>query len=583
MTNTLFALEKYEPNEKIDSLCDEFEQAIRSGESPSIDEFLERVDEADRGTLLYWLLSVQFGPEDRKSIGANEVDNLKSRFAALKEVIDDALGSKSADLEELPQIPGYTIIRLIRRGGQGAVFEATQERTGQQVAIKLVSSRELELIPDDYRAQAIDRLQQEIQTAAKMKHPNVVKIYDAGECESGFFFVMQLVEGGSLADRRSEISQVEAARLIRSIASAVESAHAQGVLHLDLKPHNVLYDDQSNQVLLTDFGLARLTREAAHAQAIVGTPAYMSPEQARGGEFDVRTDVFGLGATLYFLLTGRPPHEGKGLPYSASSDAEIRPRSKGTEINAHLDGICAKCMSADPQQRYQKCEELVKALDEFARAEDGHQMTHFTSRMIFTSPLFLIINLGVTIMLSLGWEKVPFLEPVVWIVMFSMYGIVYYVFSAPVSNDERDKVGVAMESLKAIWFSKMFAAMSVAASMRLVTGMLDTEGGPETLAILMSYPMFGALTGMVLATMAPRVWRKLYLAAGVWWIYSFVVMWTVAIETLWGPILYGLGSSISAFFFGLKLRQFSREIQAGKTPSLSEFAETIQIERDSSK
>jgi serine/threonine protein kinase len=457
-----------------------------------------------------------------------------------------------------------------------------QDRTGQLVAIKLVSTKALNGIPDHHRSQVVARLKKEIRIAASLKHMNVIKIYDAGECPDGFYFIMQLVEGGNLSERASALSQLEASKVMRAIADALQEAHTAGILHLDVKPQNILFDEVADQPLLADFGLARLSQDADVQHSIAGTLGYMAPEQAMMGvELDARTDVYGLGATLYYLLTGTTAYEHVTFPFTEGQRefwSPKPPRTLNRNINPKLAEICMRCLEFDPDTRYQNCQEFVKAIDQFAVAEDGHRIAKIGTRTILTSPLFLGINLFVFAEIKLGWAGNPWLELLIWITMFSMYVVVFFVFSSVGNLGKHTPEHRAMESLWAVWLAKMFAALAVAGSLRLLASGFSVSSSTARSveeAILMCYPMFSALTGFVLATMASRYWRKLYWGAALCWLASFVLMFTIALGYTIAPVLYGAGATVLAVVWGIKLKRLARE---QSRPKLSiELNETIEV------
>ena len=460
------------------------------------------------------------------------------------------------------------------------VFRALQDQTGQHVAIKLVSTQALNRIPPHHRTKVVARLKKEIRIAASLKHMNVVKIYDAGECSDGFYFIMQLVEGGNLYERASKLNQIEVIKIIRLIADALQEAHASNILHLDVKPQNILFDEAANQPLLADFGLARLSQEVDDKQVIAGTIGYMAPEQATGAELDPRADVYGLGATLYYLLTGKTAYEKLTLPVAdkqPESWSPEPPRTLNRNVNPQLQRICMRCLEFDPDARYQNCQEVVDAIDQFTVAEDGRRVAMIGQRTIITSPLFLLINLGVFFQLNFAGTV---LEPLIWITMFSMYGVVFFVFSLETKLDKHTPEHLAMESMWAVWLAKMFAAIAVAGSLRLLASgsSLPADAldfNPAEKAILMCYPMFSALTGFVLATIAARYWRKLYIGAALCWLYSFVLMSTIALNWSIAPVLYGVGATGLAMIWGIRLKRLARE-QNRTQPSVN-LIETIEF------
>jgi serine/threonine protein kinase len=228
----------------------------------------------------------------------------------------------------------YELLEEVARGGMGVVFRARQVSLHRTVAIKLIAAGRL-ASPEQVR-----RFRAEAETAAGLDHPHIVPIYEIGEHAGQHFFTMKLVEGGSLAQGISnlkfEISDQQAARLVAAIARAVHFAHQRGVLHRDLKPGNILLD-RDGQSHVTDFGLAKVLTEGAdltQTVAVLGTPHYMAPEQARGRTRELTTaaDIYGLGAILYELLTGRPPFTGADVVEVLRRVAEEEPVRPGQAV-----------------------------------------------------------------------------------------------------------------------------------------------------------------------------------------------------------------------------------------------------------
>jgi serine/threonine-protein kinase len=266
------------------------------------------------------------------------------------------------------RIGDYEVIDEIGRGGMGLVLRARQDSLGRTVALKLIR--------DGWFAseRARRRFEVEAEAAASLKHPNIVTIHEAGEAEGLSYFSMELVEGRGLDAVLAEEGTLEprrAARLMRSVAAAVDHAHRSGILHCDLKPANVLVD-RHDQPKVADFGLARrLTRAATESQSgVAGTPCYMAPEQVAGreGEVGPATDVYGLGAMLYELLTGRPPFQADHLGQLMLQvlDGQIAPvRTLVRGVPRDLEAICMRCLETDPRRRYETAAALAQDLRSF--------------------------------------------------------------------------------------------------------------------------------------------------------------------------------------------------------------------------
>jgi tetratricopeptide (TPR) repeat protein len=270
-----------------------------------------------------------------------------------------------------PPIDGFEVVREIGQGGMGRVYLARHAATGRLVAVKVLTAGPL-AAPDQRK-----RFDAEVQALSRLEHPNLIRMYDRGETRAGApYYVMEYAAGGTL-DRKTENQPQppgEAAAATAALARAVHHAHEGGVLHRDLKPTNVLLD-RGGALKVSDFGLAKLLDAAdlTATGAVVGTPAFMSPEQASGsGDTDRRTDVYGLGAVLYWLLTGRPPFEGEtaALTLERVRSGDLVPPGRLRDyLPRDLETVCLKCLSRDPGGRYATAQELADDLDRFLRGE----------------------------------------------------------------------------------------------------------------------------------------------------------------------------------------------------------------------
>lgn len=278
----------------------------------------------------------------------------------------------AAPLETFPQVPGYEILGELGRGGMGVVYRARQSRANRIVALKMILAGNLAT------SEEISRFHREAEAAAKLDHAGIVPIFEVGEGSGQHFFSMSLVDGPNLADRlaRGPLSPRDAAAMVEKIATAVEYAHGRGIIHRDLKPRNILLTSDG-QPKITDFGLAK-NLEADQAQtasgAILGTPGYMSPEQARGqaGLIDIRSDVYSLGAILYCVLTGRPPFQAQSLVETLRQVVECEPASPrllNPAVSRDLETICLRCLAKEPGERLQTAQELADELRRYLRGE----------------------------------------------------------------------------------------------------------------------------------------------------------------------------------------------------------------------
>jgi TolB-like protein/Flp pilus assembly protein TadD len=272
----------------------------------------------------------------------------------------------------LGELGDYELLEEVGRGGQGVVFRARQKSLNRTVALKVISLGQ-------WASKAhVKRFRREAEAAASLDHPCIVPIYEVGERDGQCYFSMKFVEGGQLDEvvRGAPMSIRQAAELIAKVARTVHYAHEHGILHRDIKPGNILLD-QKGEPHLTDFGLARLVETEStvtRTLEVLGTPSYMAPEQALGNNSAVSsaTDVYGLGAVLYQLLTGQPPFAG-GATYETIKlllDTEPKqPRLLNPKVDRDLSTICLKCVEKDPKRRYSSALTLAEDLERWLKHE----------------------------------------------------------------------------------------------------------------------------------------------------------------------------------------------------------------------
>ena len=262
----------------------------------------------------------------------------------------------------------YRIVRKLGSGGMADVYMAEDQQLGRRVALKVLHRRFAE---DE---QFVERFRREASSAAGLSHPNVVAIFDRGEWDGTYYISMELVEGRTLKEivREKGPAPPEAAvDLTLQILRAARYAHKHGVVHRDIKPHNVLID-QDGRVRVTDFGIARAgTSDITETGSVMGTAQYLSPEQAQGRSVDERADLYAIGIVLYELLTGQVPFDADSpvtVALKQVSEMPVPPAELVPAIPPAIDAVVLHALEKDPDRRWQNADEFIAAL-ETARAE----------------------------------------------------------------------------------------------------------------------------------------------------------------------------------------------------------------------
>jgi serine/threonine-protein kinase len=325
---------------RIDAVCDDYESALQRGENPRLEDYLNRVC-----------------PDDQPSLRV-QLERLEEHYREpAAQTLPQGMARATA-----PTIPGYEVLQKFV-GGMGVVFKVWNPRLERVEAVKMLTG------PATPRER--ERFRIEAEAAAALDHPNIVPIYGVGEAEGQPFLAMKWVAGPTLAEalpaRRGQVREM--VRLLAQVARAVHHAHQRGILHRDLKPGNILIDEH-DQPLVADFGLARrldAQGNVTRTGEVLGTPAYMAPEQARGERGQTTAvDVYGLGAILYEALTGRPPFVGEtafDVLLQAAQQPPPLPRSLAPGVDLDLEAICLKCLGPQPAARYGLAEALAEDLE----------------------------------------------------------------------------------------------------------------------------------------------------------------------------------------------------------------------------
>ncbi|MBI4771215.1 MAG: serine/threonine protein kinase, partial [Chloroflexi bacterium] len=258
----------------------------------------------------------------------------------------------------------YRILQQVGMGGMATVYKAYHPAMDRTVALKILP----ESLAADPTFQG--RFQQEVRLIASLEHPNILPVYDAGVEQGIHYLVMRYLEAGTLKERleRGPLPAAELARLAGQLASALQYAHERGIVHRDVKPSNVLAEGAAGNAFLTDFGVAKLVQGSSRftaTDALIGTPAYMSPEQAQGLPADARSDQYSLGVVVYEMLTGRVPFEAEtpvAVVLMHISEPLIPPRTFNPGISERLENTLLKALAKDPADRYRTVAEFDAAL-----------------------------------------------------------------------------------------------------------------------------------------------------------------------------------------------------------------------------
>jgi serine/threonine-protein kinase len=422
---------------QIDAVCDRFEAAWRAGQRPRAEEFVTDLAAGRAAELLAELIGLELYYRRKAGEAPAEAD-YRARFPAHTGAVAAAFCKQQRPRVPgaPPEIPGYELLEVLGQGGMGVVYKARQKSLNRVVALKLLPAAAcagMELAA---------RFRNEAEAAARLRHPNIVQVYDAGEHGGVPFYAMEYVAGPTLAQalRAGPLPPRQAAECLEQVARAIHYAHKQAVVHRDLKPANVLLasggrkppgDDEPGSLRpplacytpkITDFGLAKALDAAAEltlAGQIVGTPTYMAPEQVRGAkEVGPATDVYSLGAVLYAALTGRPPFRAETVYATLALVAEAEPpppRWLREGVPRDLETVCLKCMQKEPGRRYPTAEEVADDLRRWMegdpprarRAWVGERVARKAGRNRLATVLlvlWLVTLAGLGVALTLLWS-----------------------------------------------------------------------------------------------------------------------------------------------------------------------------------
>jgi WD40 repeat protein len=355
-------------DQKLQDVLVAYLEAAEKGQPPDPQELLQRHPEFAAELADFLANRAQL---DRLTAPLRAVAQAAAKEAAASRTLATGSADSPRPGEKVRYFGDYELLEEIARGGMGVVFKARQVSLSRLVALKMILAGQLASAAD------VQRFRAEAEAAAGLDHPHIVPIYEVGEHEGQHYFSMKLVEGPSLTSQVAELARQPrtAARLVSQVALAVHYAHQRGILHRDLKPANILLDG-SGLPHVTDFGLAKRVEggtDLTRSGAVVGTPSYMPPEQARGESvLTTAVDVYSLGAVLYELLTGKPPFRADTPVETLLQVMErepVRPRSLNPRLDRDLETICLKCLEKEPQRRYGSAEALAEDLRRFLAHE----------------------------------------------------------------------------------------------------------------------------------------------------------------------------------------------------------------------
>lgn len=460
----------------------------------------------------------------------------------------------------------YELRQELGRGGMGVVYRAQQTSLGREVAVKMILRGQLASQADRERFEA------EAQAAARLDHPGIVPVYEVGEIDGRPYFSMKHVGGTTLAQRLAEgpLPSRDAARLLAAVARAIHFAHMRGVLHRDLKPSNILLDDHG-EPHVTDFGLAKQISDAAsltRSGAVLGTPAYMAPEQAAGarGQVGPQSDVYSLGVILYHMLTGRPPFQAASpgeMVLLVLEQDPVPPRMLNPKADRDLEMICLRCLQKPIDLRYASAAALADDLeaylnDESIAARSGRFGQVLASWMRETHHAAVLENWGLLWM----WHSVALLVACFATNTLDLLGVTnrwYYFLLWTAGLGAWAAVFWALRRrMGPVTFVERQIAHLWAGSMICIALLFPLEAWLN-LDVLALSPVLGLVTGMVFLAKAGILSGEFYVPA----VALFLTTALMAYFPKYAHFIFGVVSACCFFFPGLKYyRQRLRAIVA---------------------
>lgn len=442
------------------------------------------------------------------------------------------------------EIGSYKIESEIARGGMGVVYRARQSGLDRPVAVKLISNGVL--ASEEERK----RFRIEAESAAQLDHPGIISIHEIGTWNGHEYFSMTLVDGPTLQQfvEDQSLDDGKAAEMVRDIARAVAYAHRAGIVHRDLKPENILIN-QDGRPLVTDFGLAKWNRDGTmltRTGQMLGTPNYMSPEQASGrSEAGIASDVYSLGAILYALVTGVPPHEGTNpaeVIRSVLQDEPSLPRSYRPGLSRDLENICLKAIRFESECRYASADEFAEDLDRFlagdtikaassgliervareiGRDQHQNQFQQWHGTLLLLGLIIFVTHALISALLFL-FEFPPLY--VYWVPRLAMFALIFgTIYRA--RDGSLSPRSIAERPVWSIWLGYLCA-------LAVVNFLLLTDQEDRT---NLFFPLASALSGFAFVAMAGHIWGGSALAGVAFFLVAPLMAWGPRIA----PLLFG--------------------------------------------
>jgi serine/threonine protein kinase len=529
-------------------------------------------------------------PEELCPDDAKLRDELEARIArrqrmnAVFDMPTLSPGEATAPASALPQVAGYEILEVIGHGGMGVVYKARQLGLNRIVALKMV------LAGANASPQDLARFRAEAEAVAQLQHPNILQIFEIGEQNGCPFLALEYIAGGSLAEHLNgtPVGPRQAAELVLALARAVHHAHETGIVHRDLKPANVLLQPDGTPKI-ADFGLAKQAKSnQAHTQTgmILGSPSYMSPEQASGQTDQVgpATDVYALGVILYELLTGRPPFKGATLLETIDQVREhdpVPPRFLQPKTPRDLETICLKCLEKHPRRRYATAADLAGDLraflhdepisaqsltvfDQVARSISHHsfdvRFRGFANQILAFSPVPLIVHL---IAYFIFRDKLYYPLAMVLTTATMVFTLVPLVIAFS---------GHTLRDLPA-WQRRHFVTMRIGnvLGMAVALAIVLLSVPANSVYVLMIYPIWAIIAAISFLAHATEA-GMYYPVAALMCLGAIVV----ALTPTWAPLEVALFMSANALAQAIYLRRMSKEQPASSQGRIGAAPTTVK-------